>query len=116
MARVTDKDIKKVEEELVKAGLFAVRKAKQNARVDTGRLRASITLADSTGLIERPSGEAEAGDEVRAPNGRGIRFGTNVDYARFIEEGTENRSPNPFLLPAFRQGLARFDIDTDGNI
>jgi len=116
MVRVTDEDIKKTEKQLVKAGLFAVRKAKQSSPVDTGRLRASITLADSTGLIERPDAEAKLGDEVSAPSGRGIRFGTNVNYARFVEEGTENRPPNPFLLPAFRQGLARFDIDTDGDI
>lgn len=111
MASLEDEDIRKVEEQLVKAGLFTVRKAKQNAPVDTGRLRASITLADSTGIIQRPGGEAETGDSVEAPNRPGIRVGTNVDYARFIEEGTQNRPPNPFLLPAWRAAKARFNID-----
>jgi len=116
MVRVEDEDTKKVEKQLVKAGLVAVRDAKQNAPVDTGRLRASVTLADSTGLIERPGGEAQSGDGVQAPSGRGIRFGTNVEYARKVEEGTEDQRPQPFLVPAFRQGLARFDINTEGNI
>lgn len=52
-------------------------------RVDTGRLRASITHR----------GQRE-GDEFYA------EVGTNVEYARDVEEGTSRTWPHPFLVPA----------------
>ena len=59
------------------------RRAKKNCPVDTGRLRASITYRlgkDSTGLV----GEV----------------GTNVEYATFVEFGTEGQEAQPYLRPA----------------
>jgi len=106
MARVEDKDIEKFEEELVKAGLFTVRRAKQRVRVDTGRLRSSITLADSTGLIQQPGTEASNQDAVNPPNQKGIRVGTNVVYADWIE------NLDPFLLPSWDEAKQRFNIRT----
>lgn len=57
--------------ELFRRGVRVQTRAKQLCPVDTGRLRASITVA--TGL--------EGGELV-------IRVGTNVKYARFIHNGT----------------------------
>jgi len=106
MVRVEDKDIKKLEEQLVKAGLFTVRLAKQRARVDTGRLRASITLADSTGIIQGTEPEANQQDGVQPPNQRGIRVGTNVIYSEWIE------NLDPFLMPSWDESKRRFNIQT----
>lgn len=113
MARLEQQDVKAMEEELIKAGLYAVREAKRRAPVDTGRLRASITLADSTGLIERPGTEASSNDAVTAPTELGVRIGTNVEYADYIEYGTENRAAQPFLRPAWDAAKQRFNIRTD---
>jgi len=67
-------------------------------------------LADSTGIVQRPESEAEPGDRVQAPDKPGIRVGTNVDYAKFIEFGTENQAPQPFLFPAWNAAKERFDL------
>lgn len=106
MARIEDRDVKALEEQLVKAGLFTVRRAKQRVRVDTGRLRASITLADSTGIIQNTGAEAGSQDGVQAPSSRGIRVGTNVDYAEWIE------NLDPFLMPSWDEAKRRFNIQT----
>ena len=112
MAKVEDRDIEEIQQELVKAGLFAVRLAKQKAPVDTGRLRASISIADSTGVIQEPDSEASTGDGVTAPSGRGIRFGTNVEYAEFLEYGTVFQAAQPFIRPAWEESANRFNIET----
>jgi len=52
-------------------------------RVDTGRLRASITHRGTRG-------DHEFYAEV----------GTNVEYAQDVEEGTSRTWPHPFLVPA----------------
>lgn len=106
MARLEQKDVRAMEEELVKAGIYALRLAKQRVRVDSGRLRSSLTLADSTGLIERPGGKALNNDAVSAPDKPGIRLGTNVSYAGYIE------NLDPFLLPSWDEAKARFNIKT----
>lgn len=112
MAKVEDRDIEEIEQELVKAGLFAVRLAKQKAPVDTGRLRASISIADSTGVIQEPDSEASTGDGVTTPSSPGIRFGTNVEYAEFLEYGTVFQAAQPFIRPAWEESANRFNIET----
>lgn len=62
-----------------KACLMVVRDAKILCPVDTGRLRSSITH-ETEGIIGR--------------------VGTNVEYARAVELGTEKQSPQPYLRPA----------------
>lgn len=57
-------------------------------RIDTGRLRASITTQPFT--------------RGRLP---GIRVGTNVEYALYVHNGTRHMQANPYLreaLPAAR--------------
>lgn len=62
-------------------GLLIESEAKQNAPVDTGRLRASIHL------------------ELR-PDGLGGEVATNISYAPEIELGVRGRPGQPFLFPA----------------
>lgn len=62
----------RLEKKLLSVGLQIERAAKQNAPVDTGRLRSSITT--------------ETGDRFGLPV---VRVGTNVEYAPAIEFGSE---------------------------
>lgn len=62
-------------------GLLIESDAKQNAPVDTGRLRASIHL-------------------VLRPDGLGGEVATNLSYAPAVELGYRNRRAQPFLYPA----------------
>lgn len=115
MARegLTEEDKKQLQNELVKLGLRTLRNAKRNAPVDTGRLRASITLADSEGLIQPIGAEAQQDDSVTATSDRfKVVVGTNVDYAKFIEFGTVNRPADPFLRPAVSTALNQSNIET----
>lgn len=109
---LTEEDKQQLKQEIVKMGLFAVRRAKKKAPVDTGRLRASITLADSEGLVQPLGSEAQEGDSVDRPNEEFVvRIGSNVDYAKFIEFGTVNQPAQPFLRPAVDEALTRFDFE-----
>ena len=71
---------------LEKVGLIVERQAKINVskssghpQVVTGRLRSSITHNVSPGEVE---------------------IGTNVYYGTYLEHGTANHPPYPFLFPA----------------
>jgi phage gpG-like protein len=57
-------------------------------QVDTGRLRSSITHE----LVTRSDGTLVA------------RIGTNVEYAAFVEQGTDRSKPYPYLVPALDAG------------
>jgi len=75
---------------LQKAVLAVERQAKINAEFtqgyQTGRLRSSITnrIEGSTGIV-----------------------GTNVEYANFVEHGTDKMGAQPFLFPALEQVRAK---------
>ena len=75
-----DRAVEAAERELQLSALEVEAKAKQNAPVDTGMLRGSIT---STG------------------SGSEYEIGTNLEYAPFVEFGTRYMAAQPFLLPAF---------------
>jgi HK97 gp10 family phage protein len=93
-------DPEKIKQALILGGLAVEAEAKRNCPVDTGRLRASIsTNWDDSGMssanVEAP---AKPGDGVSQPNkGFGdiavVRVGTNVEYATFIEYGTQSIPP-----------------------
>lgn len=78
-----------VGQDLARRAINVESRAKINAsgrpgpNVDTGRLRSSITWE----LVERPDGLV-------------ARVGTNVEYARYVEEGTDRSKPYPYLVPA----------------
>ena len=77
--QVIDKIGKANKQIISKACLMVERDAKKLCPVDTGRLRSSIT------------------HEIQGTTGR---VGTNVEYARAVELGTEKQSPQPYLRPA----------------
>lgn len=65
------------------------REAKQRTPVDTGRLRSSIRATIS-------------GDQL------GAVVGTDVEYAPFVEHGTNRMQAQPFLFPAFEAERPKF--------
>lgn len=80
-----------VARDLLRRAIRVESQAKLNAsgrpgpRVQTGRLRASITH-----------------QIVRSPAGLEARIGTRVHYAPYLEFGTDRARPYPFLRPALR--------------
>ena len=81
-AKVIQKINKANKQIISKACLMVVRDAKKLCPVDPGRLRSSIT------------------HEIEGTTGR---VGTNVEYARAVELGTEKQSPQPYLRPALHK-------------
>lgn len=73
-----------VRAEIARTALHVETEAKRLAPVDTGRLRASVV------------------SEFRR-DGLGATVGTNVQYAAFVEFGTRNQVPQPFLGPAYNK-------------
>lgn len=63
-------------------GLVAEGRAKAKCPVDTGRLRNSITHALKGGASPA------------------VYIGTNVEYGKYVEEGTSEQKAQPFLRPA----------------
>ena len=103
--------------EVIQKGAFDIeRDAKVLARVDLGRLRASIT-------VEMVSDEE-------------ARIGTNVEYAPYVEFGTGRANSNypaeaiifkgkksvagqkaqPYLLPAFKNNIDRINKNIENAI
>lgn len=77
-SKLTESGKEKVKEALLRKGLKIEAEAKRLAPVDTGRLRSSITTElDETG------------------SGIKVRVGTNVEYAPYIEFGTEPYTIKP---------------------
>ena len=71
------------------AALNIQREAKQRTPVDTGRLRSSIRATIG-------------GDGLSAV------VGTDVEYAPFVEHGTNRMQARPFLFPAFEGERPKF--------
>lgn len=111
MVDINSSGRKKIAEALVRKGLQTVRVAKRNCPVDTGRLRASITVADSEGITQTTSIEPPraTGDNVV------VRVGTNVEYAEYVEFGTENQPAKPFLRTAFQQVFGQLPTTDQGD-
>ncbi len=87
-----------VTRDLLRRGLLVETAAKRNLggiggpkRIDTGRLRASI----STSVVQRPSGPA-------------VVVGTNVRYARFVHNGTGLYGPRHRMITPVRAKRLRF--------
>lgn len=74
----------RTERDLVALGLRVVNGARRRCPVDTGRLRASII---SSGLQHDSKGPY-------------VEVGTNVNYAAFVEFGTQRGPAQPYLRPA----------------
>ena len=89
--------------------------------VDTGRLRNSITFALAGGQANTTSYAADRGKGGKPPatgsysgTAEGgeedltVYIGTNVEYAPYIEFGTERRGPRPFLHNAAADHAAEY--------
>lgn len=72
--------------------------------VDTGRLRNSIAWA----VADQSGGGTDAGNTGTVPNGV-LVIGTNVEYARYIEEGTYNAHAYHMLRNALVDGADRYE-------
>jgi len=79
----------KVEDAVERACRLVEADAKKTVPVDTGRLRASIRIE-----VERIAKDVVEG-----------KIGTNVDYAKKVEFGTSDQSPQPYLRPALRKNF-----------
>lgn len=88
-----------VVEDVQRATAHAAIEVQKEARimtpVDTGRLRASIT-------VQRVGNSVSA---FRSLTGRSAmityQVGTNVEYAKPVEFGTQRQRPQPYLRPAY---------------
>lgn len=87
-------------------------------RVDTGRLRNSITWATRTEHsevdtnLEKPNDDASAEDGVNSSQAgeREVVIGTNVEYAAKVHEGDakEGLDPNRFLRNAIERNTEKY--------
>ena len=99
--KADSKLLKELEQMLVRSALRMERDAKKNAtskpKVQTGRLRSSIT-----GLVDAPLGSPRV--VLRAG---GSSSGSDVDYAEYVEFGTRYIKPHLFLGRAVRSESER---------
>jgi len=82
------------------------RAAKEGVHVDTGRLRASISVnwAGSSMSEGKTGAKAEPGDGIKKPSGpKELVYvvGSNVIYAPYQEHGTKRMDARPYLYPAY---------------
>jgi len=79
----------------------------QPPAVDTGRLRASISVnwsgsGNDRAKVASPAiSEDGVGQPSTVPEKFTVVVGTNVSYAEALEEGTSKMSPRPFIRPSF---------------
>lgn len=79
--------------------------------VDSGRLRASVSTnhSRSAAIRGKVGAKAKAEDGVGRPTETGKNFtavvGTNVEYGRYLELGTQKMAARPWLRPAFEKVL-----------
>lgn len=102
--------------DIANEGLIAIEsRAKVNAPVDTGRLRASIHTVPIGSKTDNFSYTSNAGqsydgglDVVRSHGGDGIGFiGTNVQYAAAQEFGTRYHKGYQYLTRAYKEILPK---------
>ena len=88
----------------VRRAAFAIEgRAKINAPVDTGALRASIHVSlqeESPPVQQRP--DVQYVELPRPRDNHTAHVGPSVEYGAAVELGTHNRSGRPYLLPALR--------------
>lgn len=96
-----------VSREVIRAALNIQRSAKERAPVDTGRLRNSITVAESEEDLPRSIEEGPFRNQIRAGMLTAV-IGTNVEYAPFQEFGTSRMPAQPYLFPAYEEERPKF--------
>lgn len=103
-------------------GLAAEGQAKKEIKyqeaIDTGRLRNSITYALAGKEAHIKTYKASKGGKGRktyhydgvaeGEKGSAVYIGTNVEYAPYVELGTVNMDPRPFLRPAAEENADKY--------
>lgn len=115
---------KAIENGLTAIGITAEGHAKRSITdqkaVDTGRLRNSITyaLSGEKAAISWYSVDDKHGVakyEGNAPNDdkKAVYIGTNVEYGKYVENGTSKMAPRPFLKPAATEHRKEYQMIMD---
>ena len=88
--------------ELVRIGNRVEAAAKGLCPVDTGRLRSSVQLTmPGTSRAQRIIDEPQtAGVVIAADTHAYVIVGSDVEYSRYVEEGTRYMDAQPYLVPA----------------
>lgn len=84
----------KIPDALTVVGDFVTDEAKVRCPVLTGNLRGSINPALFSDIATKEMG---------------VRIGTPIEYAPYVEYGTSKQSAQPFLRPAVLDNLDRID-------
>lgn len=135
-----DRAVERAQKKLIAVGYQINRAAKEYCPVDTGRLRASISVNWTKSGMQRAATEGWAGktgaavkrqitnvyqaqmedvnsgaDGIGEPTGSEftVVIGTNVRYAPFIEFGTSLMGNTPFLRAAFEKFRNIFERGTE---
>ncbi len=101
------------EQKLIAAGFEIEKDAKHMVRVDTGRLRSSISVNwTGSGMAEgKIENKAKPGDGVKQPTSKPEEFtvvvGTNVNYGVAQEFGSSRQSGHAYLRPALAKNLSK---------
>lgn len=105
--QVIDAKDKAIEAALYAVGMFLAGQASGQLeanprRVDTGRLRNSLAFATSekSGRARAPIVGISKGDDATPhgmPEKGTMAWGTNVEYAEYVHEGTSKMAPNRFI-------------------
>ena len=114
------KEVLRGSEEAVERGLAAIGmravtytdrpKERGGTPVKTGRLKNSIAWAtenQSGGGMDEPPGGEDAPSGGGADD-RAVIIGTNVEYGKFVEEGTSKRKPAHMLRNALTDGADEY--------
>lgn len=77
-------------------------------RVDTGRLKGSITYATAQNHSagQEPSTPSDYKTKNK-PEEETVYIGTNVEYAAYVHEGTQRMKPNRFLKKAVQRNASQ---------
>lgn len=116
----------KLQQILIKAGFMIEADAKRLCPVDTGRLRASISTnwndsGMAHGVITEPAQDSKPSDGATQPQRKigelcVIAVGSNVEYAKWVEQGTELQKPQPYLLPAYMKNIGKIKTMIENEI
>lgn len=103
---------------LNKNGLVAFRAGLESA-IDKGVYNAAVAIEDlATQLAPEDTGALKASGHVtpESPNGGAVYSvvfgGGNVDYAAYVEEGTDASPAQPYLHPALAQINIKAEIQS----
>ena len=101
---------------LLRAGIVVLKAAAE--RIDAGGPgwapnKTHTPLLHKTGTLLR-SLTANASGNITSVQGSTVEIGTNVNYARYLQEGTRNMEPRPYLYIDDKVASAVRDVFAQG--